>query len=90
MKKNDEVIVYGYKEENGKMETVEEQAESIRQAYIKCNEYFKHPPKKLVEKGIEETYECGDMLKLLHETYPHSQILDRETFEKVQEHIQSM
>lgn len=35
-------------------------------------------------------YESGDMLKRLKEEYPHAEIIDRETYEKVQEHIQKM
>lgn len=40
--------------------------------------------------NAREVYECGDMLKLLKEKYPHSPIIERETFEKAQEHMQKM
>ena len=56
---NEKSIIYGYKRVNGKVETVEEQAELVRQTYIKMNEYTKHPPKELVESKIEEVYEVS-------------------------------
>lgn len=40
--------------------------------------------------NAREVYECGDILKLLKEKYPYSPIIERETFEKAQEHMQKM